>query len=90
MERRRYSFAARAGFFLAVLPSLAYGFRSPSANIGGATHCGRPVVRFPADNTESFREGHNPAFARFQGVPRPILHDNMKIAAKELTGDGEL
>ena len=47
------------------------------------------VVAFPAENTESFCEGHNQAFAYFGGVPRAILYDNTKIAVKEITGDGE-
>ena len=47
------------------------------------------VVAFPAENTESFCEGHNQAFAYFAGVPRSILYDNTKIAVKEITGDGE-
>ena len=47
------------------------------------------VVAFPAENTESFCEGHNQAFAYFAGVPRSILYDNTKIAVREITGDGE-
>ncbi len=47
------------------------------------------VVMFPAENTEAFLEGHNQAFAYFQGVPRTILYDNTAIAVKEITGDGE-
>lgn len=47
------------------------------------------VVAFPAENTESFLEGHNQAFAYFGGVPRTILYDNTKIAVKEIAGDGE-
>jgi transposase len=47
------------------------------------------VVAFPAENTESFLEGHNQAFAYFGGVPRTILYDNTKIAVKEILGDGE-
>jgi transposase len=47
------------------------------------------VVLFPAENTESFCEGHNQAFAYFGGVPRSILYDNTGIAVKEITGDGE-
>jgi transposase len=31
------------------------------------------VVAFPAENTESFLEGHNQAFACFGGVPRTIM-----------------
>ncbi len=47
------------------------------------------VVAFPAENTESFLEGHNRAFAYFQGVPRTILYDNTRIAVAQITGDGE-
>jgi len=47
------------------------------------------VVAFPAENTEAFLEGHNQAFAYFNGVPRTILYDNTRIAVKEITGDGE-
>jgi len=47
------------------------------------------VMMFPAENTEAFLEGHNQAFAYFQGVPRSILYDNTRIAVKEITGDGE-
>ena len=47
------------------------------------------VVAFPAENTESFCEGHTQAFAYFGGVPRTILYDNTKIAVIEITGDGE-
>src|SRR5439155_21780705 len=47
------------------------------------------VMAFPAENTESFLEGHNQAFAYFTGVPRTILYDNTKIAVKEILGDGE-
>lgn len=47
------------------------------------------VVIFPAENTESFCEGHTQAFAYFGGVPRTILYDNTKIAVVEITGDGE-
>jgi transposase len=47
------------------------------------------VVAFPAENTESFLEGHNQAFAHFGGVPRTILYDNTKIAVKQIAGDGE-
>jgi len=47
------------------------------------------VMAFPAENTESFLEGHNQAFAHFGGVPRTILYDNTKIAVKQIAGDGE-
>jgi len=47
------------------------------------------VVAFPAENTESFLEGHTRAFAHFGGVPRTILYDNTRIAVAQITGDGE-
>jgi len=47
------------------------------------------VIAFPAENTESFCEGHTQAFSYFGGVPRSILYDNTRIAVKEIAGDGE-
>ena len=47
------------------------------------------VMAFPAENTESFLEGHHQAFTYFGGVPRTILYDNTKIEVKEILGDGE-
>jgi transposase len=47
------------------------------------------VVAFPAENTESFLEGHNRAFAHFGGVPNTILYDNTRIAVARITGEGE-
>src|SRR5215472_17717218 len=47
------------------------------------------VIAFPVENTEAFLEGHNQAFAYFEGVPRTILYDNTRIAVKEIAGDGE-
>jgi hypothetical protein len=47
------------------------------------------VIAFPAENTETFLEGHNHALAYFGGVPRTILYDNTRIAVKEIAGDGE-
>jgi transposase len=47
------------------------------------------VMMFPAENTEAFLEGHNCAFAWFEGVPRTILYDNTRIAVKQIAGDGE-
>lgn len=47
------------------------------------------VVAFPAENTESFLEGHSRAFAHFGGVPRTVLYDNTRIAVAQITGDGE-
>ena len=37
---------------------------------------------------EVFLEGHNHAFAYFQGVPRTILYDNTKLAVARILGDG--
>ena len=47
------------------------------------------VIAFPAENSESFLEGHTQAFAYFGGVPRTMLYDNTRIAVKEIAGDGE-
>lgn len=47
------------------------------------------VMAFPAEQTESFCEGHNQAFAYFGGVPRNIVYDNTKIAVAEILGDGK-
>jgi hypothetical protein len=41
-------------------------------------------VAFPAENTESFLEGHNRAFAYFQGVPRTILYDNCSGRGRDI------
>lgn len=49
----------------------------------------RFVIALPAKSTEAFLEGHNQAFAYFTGVPNTILYDNMRIAVKEIPGDGE-
>src|SRR6266849_3829545 len=46
------------------------------------------VMAFPAETTEAFLEGHNHAFAYFQGVPRTILYDNTKLAVARILGDG--
>src|SRR5450631_2902516 len=46
------------------------------------------VMAFPAETTEAFLEGHNHAFAYFQGVPRTILYDNTKLAVARIQGDG--
>src|SRR3974377_1924620 len=46
------------------------------------------VAAFPAENTESFCEGHNQAFAYLGGVPRTILYDNTRIAVAEINGGG--
>jgi len=47
------------------------------------------VVAFPAENTESFCEGHNQAFAYLGGVPPSMLYDNTRIAVAEITGGEE-
>jgi transposase len=47
------------------------------------------VMAVPAENTESFCEGHTQAFAYFGGVPRSTLYDNARIAVKEIAGDGD-
>ena len=47
------------------------------------------VIAFPAENSETFLEGHNQAFTYFGGVPRTMLYDNTRIAVKEIAGDGE-
>jgi transposase len=47
------------------------------------------VIAFPGENTEAFLEGHNQAFAYFDGVPRTMLYDNTRIAVREIAGDGE-
>jgi transposase len=36
------------------------------------------VMVFPAENTESFLEGHNQAVAYFGGIQRTILYGNTK------------
>jgi transposase len=46
------------------------------------------VMAFPAETTEAFLDGHNHAFAYFQGVPRTILYDNTKLAVARILGDG--
>src|SRR6266446_1556613 len=46
------------------------------------------VMAFPAETTEAFLEGHNHAFAYFQGVPRTILYDNTKLTVARILGDG--
>ena len=46
------------------------------------------VKAYPAENTESFCDGHVSAFAFFNGVPKRILYDNTTIAVKKILGDG--
>lgn len=47
------------------------------------------VKAYPAENTESFCDGHTCAFRFFKGVPKRILYDNTVIAVKKILGDGE-
>lgn len=47
------------------------------------------VKAYPAENTESFCDGHASAFAFFGGVPRRILYDNTSIAVKKVLKEGE-
>ena len=46
-------------------------------------------VRYPAETTEAFCDGHNAAVAFFGGVPRSILYDNTKLAVARILGDGK-
>jgi transposase len=46
------------------------------------------VMAFPAETTEAFCEGHNHAFAYFEGVPGHIIYDNSKIVVARILGDG--
>ena len=46
------------------------------------------VMAFPAETTEAFLEGHNQAFAYFEGVAKNIVYDNTKIAVAKILGDG--
>lgn len=47
------------------------------------------VKAYPAENTESFCDGHTGAFTFFKGVPKRILYDNTTIAVKKILGNGE-
>lgn len=47
------------------------------------------VKAYPAENTESFCEGHASAFIFFGGVPRRILYDNTTIAVQKILGNGQ-
>lgn len=42
------------------------------------------MMAFPAQNQESFFEGHVRAFHHFQGVPRRISYDNLKAAVQRV------
>jgi transposase len=46
------------------------------------------VMAFPGETSEAFCEGHNRAFAYFEGVPARILYDNSTIAVARILGDG--
>ena len=41
----------------------------------------------PAETTEAFCDGHNAAFAFFDGVSLSVLYDNTKIAVAKICGD---
>jgi transposase len=47
------------------------------------------VKAYPAENTETFCDGHTSAFTFFQGVPYRILYDNSKIAVKQILSNGD-
>ena len=47
------------------------------------------VKAYPAENTESFCDGHISAFAFFGGVPQRILYDNTVIAVKKILSEGK-
>jgi len=43
-------------------------------------------MAFPAENQESFLEGHVQAFAHFQGVPHRLSYDNLGTAVRLIDG----
>jgi transposase len=47
------------------------------------------VKAYPAENTESFCDGHISAFAFFGGVVPRIIYDNTTIAVKKILGGGK-
>ena len=47
------------------------------------------VAAFPAERIEGLCEGHNLAFAHFNGVPRNIVYDNTALAVASIKKDGE-
>lgn len=47
------------------------------------------VKAYPAENTESFCDGHTEAFIFFDFVPKRILYDNTTIAVQKILGEGE-
>ena len=42
------------------------------------------VMAFPTQKQEAFFEGHVRAFHHFQGVPRRVTYDNLKVAVKRV------
>ena len=46
------------------------------------------VKAYSAETTEAFCDGHNAAFAFFDGVPLSILYDNTTLAIARILGDG--
>src|SRR5882757_4739797 len=46
------------------------------------------VQAYPSESSEAFCEGHNVSFEFFDGVPRSILYDNLKLAVARILGDG--
>ena len=55
---------------------------------GGAV-AAPPLIRYPAETTEAFCDGHNAAFVFFDGVPISILYDNTKLAVARILSDGK-
>jgi transposase len=47
------------------------------------------VRAYPAENTETFCDGHVEAFKFFGGAPKRILYDNTTIAVKKILGGDE-
>ncbi len=47
------------------------------------------VKAYPGETSEAFCDGHNAAFAFFDGVPRSILYDNSTLAVARILGDGK-
>ena len=48
-----------------------------------------PLIKYPAETTEAFCDGHNAAFVFFDGVPISILYDNTKLAVARILSDGK-
>ena len=55
---------------------------------GGAV-AAPPLIKYPAETTEAFCDGHNAAFVFFDGVPISILYDNTKLAVARILSDGK-